>query len=47
MLLMLPLHSLIPDEGKKTHQSGSSDGVSFYVLYTLHNMFIDVLEPLI
>lgn len=33
--------------GKKTHQSESSGEVGVYMLYTLHNLFIDVLEPLI
>lgn len=51
VLSMPPLHSHILDEHhKKTpppHQSESSDEVGLYVLYTLHNLFIDVFEPLI
>lgn len=50
MLLMLPLHSHILEELRKKkipHQSGSSGEVVLYVLHTLHNLFIDVLEPLI
>lgn len=50
VLLMLPLHSHILEgraEEKKPHQSGSSCEVVLYMLHTLHNLFIDVLEPLI
>lgn len=49
MLLMLPLHSHILEElrNKTPHQSGSSAEVVLYMLHMLHNLFIDVLEPLI
>lgn len=46
---MLPLHSHILEELRKKipHQSGSSGEAVLYMLHTLHNLFIDVLEPLI
>lgn len=48
MLLMLPLDSHILQELRNPpHQSGSSGEVVLYMLHTLHNLFIDVLEPLI
>lgn len=46
---MLPLHSRILDELQKKKNPSVREFIRgrVYALYTLHNLFIDVVEPLI